>query len=39
MCIAQGEDILHAQQKVYAEIQKIHCTNLFYRKDIAHWAL
>lgn len=39
MCIAHGEDVRHAQQKVYQEIQKIHCTNLFYRKDIAHWAL
>jgi phosphoribosylamine--glycine ligase len=39
MCIAHGADIREAQQKVYAEIQKIHCTNLFYRKDIAHWAL
>lgn len=39
MCIAHGEDVQHAQQKVYQEIKKIHCTNLFYRKDIAHWAL
>ena len=39
MCIAHGEDVRHAQQKVYQEIEKIHCTNLFYRKDIAHWAL
>ena len=39
MCVAYGDDIRQAQQKVYAEIEKIHCTNLFYRKDIAHWAL
>ncbi|MBO4518610.1 MAG: phosphoribosylamine--glycine ligase [Paludibacteraceae bacterium] len=39
MCIAHGDNIQKAQQKVYAEIKKIHCTNLFYRKDIAHWAL
>ena len=39
MCIAHGEDVKHAQQKVYQEIEKIHCTNLFYRKDIAHWVL
>jgi phosphoribosylamine--glycine ligase len=39
MCTAHGDTIQQAQQKVYAEIQKIHCTNLFYRKDIAHWAL
>ena len=39
MCIAHGADIPAAQQKVYTEIQKIHCSNLFYRKDVAHWAL
>ena len=39
MCIAHGDDIHQAQQKVYAELEKIHCTNLFYRRDIAHWAL
>ena len=39
MCIAHGEDVKQAQKKVYQEIQKIHCTNLFYRKDIAHWAI
>lgn len=39
MCIAHGDDVKQAQQKVYAEIEKIHCSNLFYRNDIAHWAL
>lgn len=39
MCIVHGEDIRAAQKKVYTEIAKIHCSNLFYRKDIAHWAL
>ena len=39
MCIAHCDDVRQAQKKVYAEIEKIHCTNLFYRKDIAHWAL
>ena len=39
MCIAHGDDVRQVQKKVYAEIEKIHCTNLFYRKDIAHWAL
>ncbi len=39
MCIAHGEDIKQAQRNVYDEIKKIKCTNLFYRKDIAHWAL
>ena len=39
MCIATGKDIATARAKVYKEIEKIHCDNLFYRKDIAHWAL
>ena len=39
MCIATGKDIATAREKVYAEIAKIKCDNLFYRKDIAHWAL
>ena len=38
MCIATGKDIATAREKVYKEIEKIHCDNLFYRKDIAHWA-
>ena len=39
MCIATGKDIAAAREKVYAEIAKIHCDNLFFRTDIAHWAL
>ena len=39
MCIATGKDIAAAREKVYAEIAKIKCDDLFYRKDIAHWAL
>ena len=39
ICIATGKDIATARAKVYKEIEKIHCDNLFYRKDIAHWAL
>lgn len=39
MCIATGKDVKDAQHKVYHEIEKIHCENLFYRTDIAHWAL
>ena len=39
MCIATGKDIAAAREKVYTEIAKIKCDNLFYRKDIAHWAL
>ena len=39
MCIATGKDISAAREKVYNEIEKIQCPNLFYRKDIAHWVL
>ncbi len=39
MCIATADSVPEAQHKVYQEIQKIHCDNLFYRKDIAHQAL
>ena len=39
MCIATGNNIAEAQHKVYQEIEKIHCDNLFYRKDIAYQAL
>lgn len=39
MCIATGKDIATAREKVYAEIAKIQYDNLFYRTDIAHWAL
>jgi len=39
MCIASGDTIAEAQQKAYAEMEKIHCNNLYYRTDIAHWAL
>ena len=39
MVVAEGEDIRAAWQKVYAEIGKIRCDNLFHRRDIAHWAL
>jgi len=39
MCIATGRDIADAREKVYAELEKIHCSNLFHRTDIAHWAL
>lgn len=39
MCIATADSVREAQAKVYHEIEKIHCDNLFYRKDIAHQAL
>ena len=39
MCIMTGKDVKEAYDNVYDEIQKIHSDNLFYRKDIAHWAI
>ena len=39
MCICTGSDLREARDKVYQELQHIQCENLFYRNDIAHWAL
>ncbi len=39
MVVCSGKDIRSAREKVYGEISKIRCGNLFYRHDIAHWAL
>ncbi len=39
MVVCDGDDIRQARDKVYSEISKIRCDNLFYRHDIAHWAL
>jgi len=39
MAVAEGESVLEARNKVYADIAKIECKNLFFRKDIAHCAL
>ena len=39
MVVSEGADIRAAQQKVYAELGKIACESLFYRRDIAHVAL
>ena len=38
MVVAEGPSIAAAREKVYAEVAKIDCDNLFYRKDIAHCA-
>ena len=39
MVVAEGKDTRAAWEKVYAEVAKIRCDNLFFRHDIAHWAL
>ena len=33
--VAKGENLKAAKEKVYSEIKKIDCADLFYRKDIA----
>ena len=38
MIVAEGPSIAAAREKVYKEIAKIDCDNLFYRNDIAHCA-
>lgn len=39
MVVSKGENHRAAKERVYSEIDKIKCDNLFHRKDIAHWAL
>ena len=38
MVVGQGETVAQARERVYAEVAKISCANLFFRTDIAHWA-
>lgn len=39
MVVCKADTIEQARDAVYADIEKIGCDNLFYRNDIAHWAL
>ncbi len=39
MVVVSGKTVSQARDKVYAELKKISCDNLFYRNDIAHIAL
>lgn len=39
MAVAEGRDIYEAREKVYSGISRIRCDNLFYRNDIAHYAM
>lgn len=39
MVVCRGKDLAASCDNVYHEIERIHCDNLFYRKDIAHQAL
>ncbi len=39
MCVAKAPTLAEAKELAYADINRIECDNLFYRKDIAHLAL
>ena len=39
MAVVRDKDLRSAQRRIYGEIAKIDCPALFYRTDIAHWAL
>ena len=39
MVVARAATIAEAKQAVYSDVAKVECDNLFYRSDIAHWAL
>jgi len=39
MCVTKADTLIEARDKVYGDVAKIECDNLFYRNDIAHWAL
>ena len=39
MLIGGGESVARARERVYAQVGKVRCANLFCRTDIAHCAL
>lgn len=39
MLVSSGKDVFEARERVYSDIARIRCSNLFYRKDIAHMAI
>ena len=38
MLVRGGLDLADARERVYREVAKVRCDNLFHRTDIAHWA-
>jgi len=38
MCVARAKNLADARCQVYESVSRIECSNLFYRKDIAHLA-
>ena len=39
MLVGQGESVARARERIYAQVGKVRCANLFCRTDIAHCAL
>ena len=39
MLVGQGETVAKARERIYGELAKVRCANLFCRTDIAHCAL
>ena len=39
MVIGKGVNLQSVRNDIYQEIEKIECDHLFYRHDIAHWAI
>ncbi len=39
MAVAEGSDLSKAREAAYKAVQAVECENLFYRKDIAHYAM
>lgn len=39
MCVAREKDIRKAKESAYHTVDAVKCDNLFFRSDIAHWAL
>lgn len=39
MCVARAKNILEAKESAYKTVGAVSCDNLFFRSDIAHWAL
>ena len=39
MAVAMADNLEQAHRQVYEQIDNIKCSNMFYRKDIGHWAI
>lgn len=39
MCVSRASSLQEARERAYSMVERVRCDNLFYRHDIAHWAL